>query len=133
MKFKLNKKTGYWLTEASFQGRGITITIDKCYPKDELSQRIRDVLKRVGESWDDIQNNIVDALLETHNDAWADPDEGFPELTREDFLSKVVLDQIQVMEEESITLYFLDSQIFGGHLIDVFWTTETMYPATLAG
>lgn len=133
MKFKLNRKTGYWLTEASFQGRGITIAVDKCYPKEELSQRTRDAFNRVRQSWGEIQNNIVDALLETHNEAWADPDEGFPELTREQFLSKVLLDQIKIMEEESITLYFLDSQIFGGHLIDVYWTPKTMYPATLVG
>jgi len=133
MKFRLNKKTGYWETEASFKGCAISIAIDKSYPKEELSQRTNAAVKRVRERWGDIQDNIVDALLETHNESWADPDEGFPELTRESFLSKVVLHQIQLMEEDSLTLYFTDSEIFGGHLIDVFWTTETMYPATLAG
>lgn len=133
MKFKLNRKTGYWLTEASFKGCDISIAIDKSYPKEELSRRTKDAVHRVRERWGDIQDNIVDALLETHNDSWADPDEGFPELTREGFLSKVVLSQIQLMEEDSLTLYFTDSDIFGGHLVDVFWTTETMYPATLAG
>lgn len=133
MKFKLNRKTGYWLTETSFRGCDISIAIDKFYPKEELSRRTKDAVNRVRERWGDIQENIVDALLETHNDSWADPDEGFPELTREGFLSKIALSQIQLMEEDSLTLYFTDSDIFGGHLIDVFWTTETMYPATLAG
>ena len=49
------------------------------------------------------------------------------------FLSKIVLEQIQLMENNAITLFFSDSEIFGGHLVDVFWTTEKMYPAPLVG
>lgn len=133
MDFKYNDKTGYWVTSASVRGRTVEVAIDKCYPEEQLAQLTDDVVRRVDNHWDHIQSNIADSLLDTHNESWADADEGFPELSRDDFLARIILDQVQLMEEDAITLYFGDSDIFGGHLVDLFWTTEKMYPATLVG
>ncbi|MBW3539183.1 MAG: DUF2262 domain-containing protein, partial [Planctomycetes bacterium] len=99
----------------------------------ELAQLASQVLERVDRHWNQIQENIADSLLRTYNTSWADPDGGFPELTRDEFLAKITLAQVQLMEEDAITLYFGDSDIFGGHVVDVFWTVEKMYPATLVG
>lgn len=133
MDFKLNEKTGNWEGSASVRGRVVELAIDKSYPQQALTQLGSAVVKRIADHWEEIQRNLADSLLETHNESWADPDEGFPELSRDEFLGKIILDSIRLMEENSITLYFGDSDIFGGHLVDVFWTTEKMYPATLVG
>ncbi len=133
MDFKLNEKTGNWEGSASVRGRVVELAIDKSYPELALTQLGSAVVKRIADHWEEIQRNLADSLLETHNESWADPDEGFPELSRDEFLGKIILDSIRLMEENSITLYFGDSDIFGGHLVDVFWTTEKMYPATLVG
>ncbi len=115
------------------RGRVVELAIDKSYPQQALTQLGSAVVKRIADHWEEIQRNLADSLLETHNESWADPDEGFPELSRDEFLGKIILDSIRLMEENSITLYFGDSDIFGGHLVDVFWTTEKMCPATLVG
>ena len=86
MKFRSNDKRGMWVTSTSFRGRVVELTVDKCYPKEQLAQQTIDLLHRVDQQWDLIQSNLVDSLLETHNESWADPDEGFPELSRDDFL-----------------------------------------------
>ena len=115
MDFKLNEKTGNWEGSASVRGRVVELAIDKSYPEQALTQLGSAVVKRIADHWEEIQRNLADSLLETQ------------------FLGKIILDSIRLMEENSITLYFGDSDIFGGHLVDVFWTTEKMYPATLVG
>lgn len=133
MKFKFNEKTGNWESSASVQRRVVNIAIDNSCPQQELVRLTSSVVERIESHWPEIQSNLASSLLDTHNESWADPEEGFPELSRDEFLAKLILETIQLYGEESITLYFSDSEIFGGHLVDLLWTTEKMYPASLVG
>jgi hypothetical protein len=133
MEFTHDDRINYWQSEVKCQGHQIKLRIDSSSPEDELDQLAQHAIEKVESNWGNIQDNLANSLLETYNDDWADPDEGFPEFSRDEFLEKVVLETIELMDEGALTLYFSDSDLFGGHWIDLFWTEEKMYDATLAG
>lgn len=133
MKFTYDDRISYWETHVKFQGDEITLRIDESYPEADLEQLGKQALEKVDSNWTLIRDHIANSLLDTYNEAWADPAEGFPELSREEFLEKIELESIELMDEGALTLYFSDSDLFGGHGVDLFWTEEKMYKATLAG
>lgn len=111
----------------------ISLQLAEGYPEARLQETAANALARVESAWKDIERNIADSLLGTYNRSWADPEEGFPELSREDFLGRIVLKAIRVIEEDSVSLVFEDSGIFGGHAAEIFWAPERMHPASLFG
>lgn len=64
-----------------------------------------------------IKEFVADRLLELKNDGWLE--EGEPELSRNDFISKIVLQDISVDESRSFSFYFDDGDLFWGHSIVV--------------
>jgi len=133
VKFTYDDRISYWETHVKFQDCEITLRIDQSYPKAKLEQLGKQAIEKVDSNWALIQDNISNSLLDIYNEVWADPDEGFPELSREQFLEKIELETIELMDEGALTLYFSDSDLFGGHGVDLFWTEEKMYKATMAG
>jgi hypothetical protein len=133
VKFTYDDRIDYWETQVKFQGSEITLRIDECYPEANLEQLGKQAIEKVDSNWNLIQDNIANSLLDTYNEAWADDEEGYPELSREEFLKRIDLETIELMDEGALTIYFSDAGLFGGHWIDLFWTEEKMYKATLAG
>lgn len=133
MEFSHNARTDVWESSADFRGTRISVQISSNHPSSERSRLVTDAIARTIAEWDRIQANITDSLHETYNDGWADPDEGLPELSRDAFLERITLQTIYVREEGAVSLYFDDSDLFAGHIVDVFWTEEKMYEASLMG
>lgn len=134
MEFTHKPKTNVWESTASFHGRSIEIRIAANYSDSERSDVVSAAMEKTLKNWESIQHNIADSLLETYNDGWADPDdEELPELSRNDFLERITLSTIYVMEENAISLYFDDSDLFAGHVVEIFWTEEKMYEAGIEG
>ena len=135
MDFSRNDNASRWECDATLFDRPVTLHLDYGYTEAELDEVGAEALARVQQQWARIQNNIADSLLETYNDEWSDPDDAkLPELSRQDFLKRIELHTIDVMEERALSLYFSDSDLFGGHIVDVFWTEDdVMHDATLLG
>ena len=133
MDFTFNEQISYWESPAKVMDLDINLRIIEGYAESELEPIARKTIAKVEDGWAKIQKNIGDSLLDMYNETWCDPEEGLPQLSREDFLGKISLNWIDVMEDDSLSLYFNDADMFGGHVIDVFWTPEKMYDAAIAG
>ena len=133
MHFTFHKQSDYWEAPATVMGQGIKLRIIEVYSESELASIAHATIAKVEDNWDVIQKNISDSLLDMYNETWSAPEEGLPQLSRDEFLSRIGLSWIDVMEEDSLSLYFDDANLFGGHVIDVFWTPEKIYDAAIAG
>ena len=133
MQFTYDKRIDYWVTPVTLKGQKIRLRIIRDYPENDLESIAEEILERIRENWKAIEKNICDSLHNLYNEGWAEPEAGSPRLSREQFLEKIRLSWIDVMEEESMSLIFTDSGLFGGHVVDLFWTPEKMYEAIIAG
>ena len=135
MQFSHNEHLNRWETAATVMGREVKLRVDRSFDESDLPDIVNAAITKIENNIQRIQQNIVDALLETYNDCWADPDdEELPEMNAETFLSRIALESINVGEEQALNLYFADSDLFGGHAIDVFWlANDKMYEASLLG
>ena len=71
-------------------------------------------------------------LLETFNDSWAEDDD--EELEATQFEANLVAPQIVIYDEiGAATVYFADSDMFGGHSIDVSINEGKISDASLVG
>ncbi|GAA4441832.1 DUF2262 domain-containing protein [Bremerella cremea] len=76
----------------------------------------------------------TDSLLETYNDSWADEEEGFPELDASQFEANLVSPKIVIFDDlNAASVFFEDSDMFGGHSIDVTIYEGKIKGATLVG
>ena len=135
MQFLHNKKLNRWETDATMMGRKIKLRFDRSFPEAKLVDIANSTVSKVQANTRRIQQNIVDSLLETYNDCWADPDDdALPEMDAQAFLFRIMLESVNVDDELGISLYFSDSDLFGGHTIDVLWLADDkMYDASLQG
>lgn len=135
MQFLHNEKLNRWETDATMMGRKIKLRLDRSFPEAKLVDIANAANAKVQENTRRIQQNIVDSLLETYNDCWADPDDdALPEMDAQAFLSRIMLESMNVDDALGISLYFSDSDLFGGHTIDVLWLADDkMYDASLQG
>lgn len=135
MQFSQNEKLNCWETDATMMGRIVKLRVDRGLAESELLDIAKATVAKVQENARRIQQNIVDSLLETYNDCWADPDDDeLPEMDAKAFLARIAFESVNVDDERGITRYFTDSDLFGGHMIDVFWLADDkMYDASLQG
>ena len=115
-------------------GHPITILTDSCFSHEERTQYTSAAITRIETHWEVIEQNLIHSLHKMYNETWAEPDDGFPELTATEFLAKLKLNLITMMEEPNcLNLYFNDGDLFGGHSIELYWTNEKMYDANIVG
>lgn len=134
MKFSRNDELGRWEGTMELQGHQVKLSIDCSCPEPALAALAERTRGRLTEARCRIETNLVRSLHGLYNSQWARPDDGFPELSEGDFLKKIVLDAVEVMEEEAISMYFSDSGLFAGHCVELLWdSTGKLYQATLIG
>lgn len=112
------------------RGGDVVVSVDAIPGEPRIAAE--SALRRIEERWAEIEANLLRSLHKLYNRTWADPDQGFPELTEREFLAKITLNSITV-SEDAVTLYFRDSDIFGGHSIELLFTSNEMYEAQLIG
>ena len=133
MLFSKNEELNCWETNTVFRGRIIRLAINNCYQESEHLTIARTTLEKIDRAWLDIEENIVRSLHESYNQNWVDPDKGFPQLDTQQFLEKIIFQGVEI-NNNSLSLYFADSQLFGGHYVDIFWDCDSkMHKATLIG
>ena len=133
MDFAQNTGSQQWEADAPFRERTIRVRVDPSHDAGKRAALAAAALKKADTAWSDIERNLVRSLFALYNDAWSDPDEGFPVLSEAEFLARVTLGTIVVLDEpDALSLYFDDGELFGGHLIDLFWADGKMHDAALA-
>ncbi|MCA8997230.1 MAG: DUF2262 domain-containing protein [Planctomycetaceae bacterium] len=79
-----------------------------------------------------IKKFATQQLLETFNDVWAEDE--VDELTPEQFAANLTSPKIVLADElGAASIYFSDSDMFGGHLIDVWINKGKIADASLQG
>ncbi len=137
--FELDSRLSCWKADTEFNGNKIQIRLfsPDIRPAKTKSELAKKTIEKVSLNWSRIEEAIVDSLLELHNENWADPAEGFPILTKDEFLNKIVHQTIDLDivddTEDSITMYFSDSGIFGGHGVELFWPSDEGINVSLVG
>jgi hypothetical protein len=132
MDFAQNTGSQQWEADAPFRGRTIRVRVDASYDAAARVALANAALKKAAAAWSEIERNLVRSLLTLYNDAWSDPDEGFPVMSEAEFLERITLGTIVVLDEpDAISLYFDDGDLFGGHTIDLYWSGGTMHEAAL--
>jgi hypothetical protein len=131
MEFSQNAGSQQWEADAPFRGRTIHLRLDPSLAAEQRQALAQAALKQAEAAWGDIETNLVRSLHALYNDAWSDPDEGFPTLSEAEFLERITLGTIVVHEPDAMSLYFDDGDLFGGHAIDLYWSGGTMHDATL--
>lgn len=107
-----------WAGTIRLCGESYPFTLRASYEPDELeaiASRARDFLES---HWQAILDQITADLLPMYNDEWRDEDA--PVLTDVEFRSALGASEVNVWEEEAMMIYFADSGLFAGHLIEAF-------------
>jgi hypothetical protein len=135
MKFGRESADRPWEADVLIRSAQVRMSIYDACPSSEHEALARAVIAKIETAWPSIRANLLRTVHPLYNDTWADPALGFGPLSAEDFLQRITLAQVDVMDEEgALSLYFDDGDLFGGHTIDLFWTADgKMYDSTLAG
>ena len=132
MKVTFDEDREIWTAAAGLNGADVSIHVFAGCDGSKVVEVAERTLKRIDERWPELQRNIADELHALYNEEWMEPEIGT--LDREAFLEKIVLKAVNVLEEEALSLYFSDSDLFAGHDVAIFWDSDgKIYPATLAG
>ena len=135
MGFERSSADRPWEARVVIRDAPASMTIYDACPSSEVEALARSVVAKIEDAWPNIRANLLRTVHPLYNDTWADPDQGFEPLSTEDFLQRIRLDLVDVMDEEgALSLYFDDAGLFGGHTVDLFWTADgKMHDATLVG
>ena len=116
-KFTLNRSVGVLQAEIQFMGQSAQICFDKDEDRTACARTAKAVLDHLIALDEKARNLAADKLLELANQWAADADE--EEVSREEFLTRLTLESIDVAENESFNLWYNDGALFFGHVIHV--------------
>ena len=116
-KFMLNRSVGVLQADIQFMGQAVQLCFDKDEDRAACGRTAKAVLDDLIALDEKARALAADKLLELANEWAADADE--EEVSREEFLSRVTLETIDVAENESFNLWYNDGELFFGHVIHV--------------
>jgi hypothetical protein len=135
MRFHRTSADRAWESDIVIRCAPVSMLIYGDCPDSQLEALAHAVVVKIETEWPNIRANLLRTVHPLYNDTWADPAQGFGPLSPDDFLQRITLEVVDVMDEEgALSLYFGDGDLFGGHTIDLFWTADgKMHDATLVG
>ena len=116
-KFMLNRSVGVLQADIQFMGQAVQLCFDKDEDRAACGRTAKAVLDDLIALDEKARALAADKLLELANEWAADADE--EEVSREEFLSRLMLETIDVAENESYNLWYNDGELFFGHVIHV--------------
>lgn len=121
--FALNRSVGWFETEADWLGQPVRLEFDQDENRADCLLSFHTLMDQQAE-WDQrVRALAADKLLSLANDWEADTagneEREAEEITREDFMSRMELDAVQVYEDGSFDFWFNDGDLFWGHFIHV--------------
>ena len=116
-KFMLNRSVGVLQADIQFMGQAVQLCFDKDEDRAACGRTAKAVLDDLIALDEKARSLAADKLLELANE-WAADADG-EEVSREEFLSRMTLETIDVAERESYDLWYNDGELFFGHVIHV--------------
>ena len=122
--FVLNRSVNWFQAEGEWLGQGIQLIYDNgSQEEQQAAQATARTMLAHAQDWDErVRAFAADSLLALANE-WAgeDTEEGEEpeEITREDFLSRLEPDSLQVWGDGRFEFWFNDGDLFWGHAIRV--------------
>jgi hypothetical protein len=107
-----------WVGAISIRGESYPFTLRVSYEPDELDAVAARATAFLESNWQRILDQTTGDLLPMYNSEWRDEDA--PPLTEAAFRTALGAPEINVWEEEAIMIYFANTDLFAGHLIEVF-------------
>ena len=127
--FALNRAVGWFEAEGDWLGQPVRLEFDRDENRADCLSHFHTLMEGQ-EEWDRrVRSLAADKLLSLANDWEADAagseDREAEEITREDFISRMELDAVQVYEDGAFDFWFNDGDLFWGHAIHVTGSLET--------
>jgi hypothetical protein len=122
VEFVKDEKFKWWETKVIFKKLPIKLTIDEDYAENECESVAIQLLAKIEGAWQQIEENLIRSLHELYNNSWIDPEIG--ELDTKEFLDRIPLLVVELMNEGGISLYFDGYKLFCGHGIEIFWDSD---------
>lgn len=135
----LNKSLDLFYGEGQWAGRDCSIHLEADAPKAQTADNALHTLQILladSASWDQKARQFAaNELVENANDWQDDEDECAPEITADEFASRISISEISVSaEDDEFELYYDDDDLFWGHVILVSGNlTDGFSDATIAG
>lgn len=122
---RFDPKLDLWRTEVpQSPHEPLTISVDAPHSSVGLPRDLivvcAGILQKTVSSLQVLRSRVADDLLDTYNDNWADddPDEGPPEMDREDFMAALTLADISLHGiDGGRTIMFSCGDLFAGHVV----------------
>lgn len=139
LEFVFNPEMNWYETEIFVNQKKVKISIN---PEDlsdeediaEILELTKKVLKDFQAYESKAREKIIEEFLDTYNESWADEEEGYPILTKEQFNEKLTLQDIGFSSEQMVEFYYDDGDMFGGHsLIAISFDGENFDDANMFG
>ena len=126
--FALNRSVGWFEAEADWLGQPVRLEFDQDENRADCLLSFHTLMDQQAE-WDQrVRTLAADKLLSLANDWEADAagneEREAEEITRENFMSRMELDAVQVYEDGSFDFWFNDGDLFWGHAIHVTGSLE---------
>jgi hypothetical protein len=121
VQFVKDEKFNWWETELIFRELPIKLTIDEEYGENECESVAIQLLAKVEGAWQQIEENLIRSLHELYNDSWMAQER---KLDAREFLDRIPLLVIELMNAGGISLYFDGYKLFCGHGIEIFWDSD---------
>jgi len=121
-----NEELNAWKTKKFIFDSVVDIMLIDIDLQPELTKEeiLDNVISYVKSKRREIEENIVTSLWDTYNNNWTNIEDGNLHLSKEEFLSKLILSginyEIEDVDEFVYYLYYTDSDMFSGHSVEVF-------------
>ncbi len=107
-----------WEEERQIRGERVNVSVCNDFNPNEYEDAIREVEAVINELWHDVENVLTKHLLTHYNKKWKHSED--PEIGRDEFLARIELTGVHIMEDKAFDLYFVDNNLFGGHYVELF-------------
>jgi len=138
MDFTYEKILNAWKCKSRFLDKEVEFRLMGIDIRPDLTREkaLEIILHRIKNGQDRIEDQIG-SFSEAYNQEWAEPEEGFPKLSKEEFINKMLLYAVnyEVVDasNDAITLYYSDSGFLGGHSFEVTWLSNDEMWSNLVG
>lgn len=120
-----------WEEERQIRGERVNVSVCNDFPPESIESVIREVEATINELWHDVENVLVKHLLSMYNEKWREP-EIINLISRQEFMARIQLSGVHIMEDKAFDLYFLDNDLFAGHYIELFVDSDgSLYEPSL--
>lgn len=98
----------------------VSVDFDGYISNEDINERGMAYVKILYGKKDAALDLVAEKFLDTYNDAWSDPEEGYPIMNAEAFTDCFKFDGIIISDvEKSGSLWFIDNGVMGEHFFEV--------------